>query len=346
MENLRIDTIQNQKMIFQWHITERCNLRCNHCYQGSYNRDELSYTGLLDIFGQFRELLKYRNQNQGHITVTGGEPFIRRDFFDLLYLFNANRDTFSYGILTNGHYIDRGVAAELKKLKVGFVQVSIDGSQPTHDRIRGEGSYDRAVAAIKHLVSARVRTLISFTAHQSNYHEFADVAALGRKLRVDKVWTDRLIPEGSAEAMGGQVLSPEETGQFLEVISAEKQKRSINPFNKTTIAADRALQFISGGGRPYHCTAGDSLVTIQPDGELSPCRRMPINVGNLTRTPLTELYRGSPLFKALRDKDTISAGCEDCFYNKLCRGGLKCLSHAVYGDPFRADPGCRLAQRF
>ena len=102
----------------------------------------------------------------------------------------------------------------------------------------------------------------------------------------------------------------------------------------------RALQFLVGGGRPYHCLAGDRLVTVLPNGDLYPCRRMPICVGNVMETPLIDLYYESSLFKALRNKDRISAGCETCPFWKECRGGLRCLSYAVTGDPFNADPGC------
>ena len=81
-------------------------------------------------------------------------------------------------------------------------------------------------------------------------------------------------------------------------------------------------------------------MTVQANGDLYPCRRMPIQVGNLMETPLADLYYNSDLFSRLRDRDRISHGCQDCFYSKLCCGGLKCLSYAVAGDPFKADPGC------
>ena len=79
-------------MLLQWHITERCNLRCAHCYQDNYTRDELSFAELLDILEQFKVLLTTLRQRKGkclyaHITVTGGEPFARQDFLDLLKIF-------------------------------------------------------------------------------------------------------------------------------------------------------------------------------------------------------------------------------------------------------------------
>ena len=131
-------------LMLQWHITERCNLRCAHCYQNGYSGEELRFEDLLSVLGQFKDSLRlWRNkarrfQVRGHITVTGGEPFVRRDFLDLLEVFSANREHFSFAILTNGSFIDTAMARRLRKLGPTFVQVSIEGTQATHDKIRLE----------------------------------------------------------------------------------------------------------------------------------------------------------------------------------------------------------------
>jgi radical SAM protein with 4Fe4S-binding SPASM domain len=105
----------------------------------------------------------------------------------------------------------------------------------------------------------------------------------------------------------------------------------------------RALQFlVESGGNTYQCTAGDSLITIMPDGEVFPCRRMPIGVGNVRTAALRDIYYSSGLLRELRDREKTSAGCEGCEHARRCRGGLKCLSYATTGDPFQRDPGCWL----
>lgn len=337
-----VDEYHPRHLLMQWHITQRCNLRCAHCYQESYQGKELSFQELLGILEQFEQFIKARPGTTGHITVTGGEPFVRRDFADLLDVFAAHRKLFSFAILTNGTFIDTAMARHLSQLKPRFVQVSIEGVQATHDRIRGEGNFERTVEAARLLVQAGVRTMISFTAHRDNYCEFPDVARLGRKLRVARVWSDRLIPCGSGAALQTQLLTPQETREYFELMRQAQKEAQGAWFGCTEIAMHRALQFLVAGGRPYHCTAGDTLITVQPNGDLLPCRRMPIRVGNLLQTPLRELYQ-CDLFQSLRDRERVSLGCEGCAYARQCRGGLKCLSYAVTGDPFVADPGCWLA---
>jgi len=334
-----------RSLMLQWHITHRCNLRCSHCYQDVYSGDEIPFQDLLHLLNQFKDLLqlwrcKANRQVRGHITVTGGEPFIRRDFLDLLNIFSANKRFFSFAILTNGSFIDADMAHQLHKLGPTFVQVSMEGAQVTHDRIRGLGNFERTVSALKYLVRERIRTLISFTAHRGNYREFSKVARIGRKLKVSRVWADRLIPSGIGSSLREQILTPEETHKFIEIMKKARNKVPHCWFGHTEIAMHRALQFLEVGGKPYHCTAGDTLISVQPNGDLYPCRRMPIIIGNLMETPLIELYYKSSLFNTLRDQERISLGCQNCIYLRLCRGGLKCLSYAVTRDPLKADPGC------
>jgi radical SAM protein with 4Fe4S-binding SPASM domain len=331
-------------LLLQWHVTERCNRRCAHCYQEGYSGEELPFPDLIRVLEQFKNLLRSRSSEArgfpvpGHVTVTGGEPFVRRDFLNLLELLASDRARYSFAILTNGSFIDEKMARRLRRLGPAFVQVSIEGSRATHDAIRGPGDFDRTLSALKNLVRERIRTLISFTAHRANFRDFGEVARLGRRLRVSRVWADRLIPRGAGAENGA--LTPTETREFFEIMHRARTEAARSWFGRTEVSMRRALQFLVGGGAPYRCAAGDTLVTVQPNGDLVPCRRMPIRVGNLMETPLVELYQESDLFRALRDRDQVSDGCHGCFHAGTCRGGLKCLSYATTGDPFRIDPGC------
>ena len=336
--------------ILQWHVTERCNLRCAHCYQEGAPAPELAFPDLLAVLAQFRELLDiWRSEAiglpvNGQVNVTGGEPFIRSDFMDLLEVLSTS-DDLSFAILTNGTFVDAPMAQRLGALKPAFVQVSVEGGRETHDRIRGKGTFDQAVSALRHMIQAGVRTFVSFTAHRENFRQFTQVAELGRRLGVFRVWADRLVPVGSGSALAEQTLTPPETREFFEIMLRARIDAASSAFHRTEIAMHRALQFMVAGERPYHCPAGDTLVTVQANGDLYPCRRMPIRVGNVMETPLAELYYASEVFAALRDRGRVSAGCEGCDYAPTCRGGAKCLSFAATGDPFRADPGCWLADR-
>ncbi len=121
------------KILLQWHITDRCNYQCSHCYQNRYDGAECDLPALKGILVQFKELLGMvaeragKQAVKGHITVTGGEPFVRGDFPDLLELLAAAKEWTSFGILSNGSMIDSSLAEKLKDLRTSFVQISIEG---------------------------------------------------------------------------------------------------------------------------------------------------------------------------------------------------------------------------
>ncbi len=334
--------VKRRRFLLQWHVTDRCNLRCTHCYQEDGPRAEMGWDAFEDVLAGFRAFLNQEERHVGarpkaHVTVTGGEPFARPDFPRMLEALAASRDRWSFAVLTNGTLIDDALARRLARLRPGFVQVSIDGAEETHDEVRGPGAYAAAVSGLRALVRAGVPAMISFTAHSGNYRELPAVARLGRRLGVRRVWTDRMIPLGRGEA--DRVLTREQTREWVALLGAEVVRNG----RRTEVAALRALQFAAGGGLPYRCEAGRSLLTILSNGDLVPCRRMPRVVGNVLETPLATLYEESSLFRSLRDWRGPAKGCEGCFHARSCGGGLRCLAAATYGDPFVRDPGCWLA---
>jgi radical SAM protein with 4Fe4S-binding SPASM domain len=334
------------RMLLQWHITDRCNLLCSHCYQDSHHTAEPTFDELLLILEQFKEFIRSCRERNGsrrfkaHVTVTGGEPFVREDFVDLLERLAADSRLFSFAILTNGTLLTPAIVRSLNRLKPVFVQVSIDGARETHDRIRGAGSYDQAVEGLKLVVRGRIPTHISFTAHRDNFQDFPHVARLGSQLGVTRVWSDRMVPCGRGGVSEDMVLNPDETREYLKLMQKEQQRGWLR---KSRVTLYRSLQFIVSGEQPYRCAAGDTLVTVLPNGDVCPCRRMPLVVGNLFNENLEKIYAESELLRNLRDRTRVADGCEGCFYSRTCNGGSRCLASAVHKDPFRADPGCWLA---
>lgn len=330
------------RLLLQWHITHRCNRSCSHCYQQGVPCDGPGPAEQEEVLRQFERLMASCSAHvggpvRGHVTLTGGEPFLHPGFLDLLERIAA-RPNLSFAILTNGSLIDAALARRLARLRPCFVQLSLDGGPERHDRRRGAGDHEQTTRAARHLVESGVRTLFSFTAGSDNYKDFPRVVRAGCRLGVSRVWADRLVPCGAGAAL--KTLSPAQTKRFLRLMRRVRLAARLRTFGRTEVAMHRALQFLAGGGPPYRCTAGRSLLTVMPNGDVLPCRRLPIAVGNLLRTELVEIYQDSALLRRLRDPAQVSRGCEACTYRHSCQGGLRCLAHAVHGSPFVADPGC------
>lgn len=331
-------------LTLQWHITNRCNKRCSHCYQQVYENKEFTTAELLDIGSGYLELLKeYNNVNEiedrGHINITGGEPFIRDDIFELIEFFYKNRKEITFGILTNGSYLTEEVVAKLSKFKPRMVQVSLDGNKEMHDSIRGEGSFEEVIKAIKLLKKYNIKALVSFTANDKNYRNFSEVVSIARNAGAYKVWSDRLVPIGSGATGEVNTLSNKQVVEYINIMKKEKNK-FVNKLSKTKVAIERSLQFLCGEGDCYTCSAGDGLIVVLEDGSVMPCRRLPLVVGNLKDLSLKEIYFNSDLMKDLRENKEISKGCEGCNLFSTCKGGAKCISYGIYGDYRKKDYGC------
>lgn len=330
---------------FQWHITEQCNLRCRHCYQEGFDRQDPEPESLNEVFSQIKSLAEFWKTTHPqkqlfHISLTGGEPFLSDHLLSLITDIACYPKLFRYSILSNGTVLDEKHVKHLMKFPPAYVQVSIEGSREIHDSIRGIGTYDKAVKGIQLLRSNTIPVSVSFTASRCNYRDFPSVARLGRKLKVMQIWADRVIPWGAGKTLENSLMTPEDTREFHSLMNREMVRLNNSWFSKTRISMHRSLQFQEGGGRPYSCSAGKRIVAIMPDGTLYPCRRMPVPLGNLFETDIKDLFYNNTFLKRLRDPDKTIEGCEGCFYKTLCAGGLKCLSYAMYGDPFKRDPGC------
>ena len=327
------------RFVLQWHLSENCNLKCLHCYQENHKPIQLKSDTLVDIYNQFKELLK-KLKVKGHINITGGEPLCNPHFFKILDLIKKDSDLISFSILSNGTLITKDIAKKIASYNPYYVQVSLEGGRKINDYIRGKGTYKKIAEGIKNLREQNIFTSISFTATKINYKEFPKVVKYARKYDVNNVWSDRYIPLGDNEDKD-LALGLKETREYLDIMSKERTKLKKKKNNNTSISMYRALQFQKTDDFAYGCTAGNTLLTVMENGDLVPCRRMPIVVGNLLKDNMYKLYKNNKILIDLR-KNKIPDDCLDCEYSKMCHGGLKCLTYALYKDLNHKDIGCNL----
>lgn len=324
-----------KKHVLQWHITHKCNLRCSHCYQDDYSK-ELSLSQAENIFEQYLSYLKAKDYT-GHINITGGEPLVYPYLFEVLDLFEKNNMRF--GLLTNGLLLDDQIVLRLSQYKnLHFVQLSLDGVKETHERIRGTHTFDKTLAAAHLLKKYHITSMVSFTAHKGNYKELKDVIKTVKRHKIDRFFTDRLIPIETDE----EIMSTDEFYEYVKVLTSEAKKAKKSPFTRTQIHTHRALQFCTGDSHQiYYCSAGVQLLTILANGDLVPCRRMPVVLGNVLKEPMLDLCEKSDFIKEITK---IPTECYKCYKAHYCKGGLRCLTYAVTGDLSKRDINCRFEE--
>ena len=323
-----------KKHVLQWHITHKCNLRCLHCYQEDYKED-LGINEIKNIFYQYISFLNEYNY-RGHINITGGEPFLHPDFFEVIDLFEQNNITF--GILTNGTLLNEEIVRRLSSYKnLSFVQISLDGTKRMHDSIRGKGNFKKSLRGIKLLNKYNIESMVAFTVHKKNYNKLKSVIRLVKRKKVKVFWVDRLIPTETYE----DIISSKEFLKVAKIMWKESEKAKSEKNCVTDIRVNRALMLQGGSNTIYHCSAGTELLTILANGDLLPCRRLPIIIGNTLDRDIIELYKSSPVIKYLKENE-IPIACKKCYKANKCRGGLKCLSYAITGKIGNKDINCEL----
>src|SRR5512143_448936 len=201
------------EFFIQWHLTEACNLRCRHCYQGERATGEMSLPEIKAVIGEVSDMINdwsgaYDVVFSRSMNITGGEPFLRPDLFRVLE--EVRLRGFDIFLLTNGTLVDRERALRLSGLGIKCVQVSIEGPEPVHDSIRGKGSFAASAAGIAHLVDAGLAVTLNVTLSRLNATAMKEVIAFGSRAGARRIGFSRLVPSGKGSSLLSRMLSPQE----------------------------------------------------------------------------------------------------------------------------------------
>jgi MoaA/NifB/PqqE/SkfB family radical SAM enzyme len=310
--------------LIQWHLTERCNLRCRHCYQEGGPVQELTREQVFAAIDEIDQMLQAWRENyaiefQPSFNVTGGEPFLRPDFFAILERMAGSG--FEIYVLSNGTLITPEWARRLAELKVHGVQVSLEGPPEIHEAIRGPGSFAASLAGIRALMDAGVKVSLNATLSRVNAGHFHDLVALARTLGVPRLGFSRLVPSGQGRQWLDQMLSTAEVKElYTEVLSLKVEGLTITTGDPMaaqmgTPAPEDVETFPAGG-----CSAGVAGLTLLADGTVVPCRRLNLPLGQVGQDSLREIWATSPVLEALRDKSRYAGKCGACARWADCRG--------------------------
>jgi len=344
---------KDNNFYFQWHITNKCNLRCSHCYQDDYtNSSDMSLKELKNIANKlFYALSKWGKK--GDTSITGGEPFVSKNLFPFLEYLDSSEEISNLDILSNGTMITDEIAEKLKKFtKLDNIQISLDGSSPeTHDIIRGPGNFEKAIRGIKVLIRHGIDVKVMFTLQRCNMKDVLSLIGLAIKEKISGLTIERLVPMGSAKDMRDSILSPEELKDIFQSISdradLEYEKGTqlrILKYRPLWINIDPSRAKAEFNTTPYKelgaiCSIGLDGLTILPDATVLPCRRFPMPIGNLKRDSLEKIWFTSDLLWQIRDKHNLKGKCNSCEFIPRC-GGCRAMAYACTGDYLSEDSQC------
>jgi radical SAM protein with 4Fe4S-binding SPASM domain len=189
----------------EFQITDRCNLRCRHCYVGDGLNQDLPFEKIVKILKEFEEIQGLR------LLVSGGEPLLHPHFWEINEVLRDH--AFRSVLLSNGALITKEIA---KRLRVHEVQISLDGMKEGHESIRGKGTYEKTLYAIDHLQEADIRVSVATMIHRKNLCEFDSLASLIQSKKIEEWNVDVPCTSGRMEENRELWVSPDEAGPFLQ----------------------------------------------------------------------------------------------------------------------------------
>jgi radical SAM protein with 4Fe4S-binding SPASM domain len=329
-----------EQFYIQWHITNLCNLRCQHCYQDDFSkRNDLDWAGLEKVCDNLLNTIKEWGK-AACIHLTGGEPLLKPDLLPLLTHLDRHSMVEELGIITNGLTIDQEIMRRLSGFsKLKKIKISLDGGDAeTNDSIRQKGAFDKVMQNLPLIKEGgRFEILFMLTVMKRNFRSLPFLLELCRNIDIDGLIIERFIPLGRGRKVMDEVLSKEEwkemVGMLADFISAEEEN-SFFPY--------QAFQISFSGGEPEllgaPCVIGVDGLCIMPEGNVFPCRRFPVSIGNLLETPLKQIWEESDILKKLRRRENLKGKCGRCEM-KDCRG-CRSLALALTGDFLEEDPHC------
>ena len=347
-----------------WETTKSCLLACRHCRARAIRKPlpgELDHQQGLNLID---ELLEF-DQPYPALLMTGGDPLMRADFFELIE-HAKNRGLYVAVAASVTPLLNEDTIERMHLLDVDVMSVSVDGATAvTHDKLRGvPATFQRTVDALQLSRKLGLKAQINTTVMRSNIEELPDIFNLVRRTGAVAWEVFFLIRTGRGSSL--ESLEPFECEQVMHFLFDASQYgipvRTAEGPQFRRVRIQRLNHEASPQGMLYrrletnlHITEGSptsspvtkltqtgdgkGIVFITHDGQVYPSGFLPISTGKLAENSLSSIYRLNPLFVSLRDPSNLKGRCGKCEYRMVC-GGSRSRAFSEYGDPFQEDPAC------
>jgi len=306
-------------------VTYRCNERCVHCYLDHDDHGEMTATEIAGVLDQLAEAGVF------FLTLSGGEPFMRRDFFEIVE--HARRLLFNVKIKTNAVMIGVAEAKKLRDLAIDTIQISVYSHRPAvHDAItKLPHSFEKTIRAIEFLRDQGLRVTIANVLMTANLSDHYNVQKLASELRVQYTLDPTITPmmDGSNSVLALRVPGEELPEIFRNPALVPNQEEFCAPPKPPS---DDDLE-------GYSCSAGHSLCYISPYGDVFPCVQFPLPTGNVRRQKFLDIWNLSPQLKEVRSIQAKHLTvCSSCTHVASCSRcpGLAYMEGSMRG-PSTAD---------
>jgi radical SAM protein with 4Fe4S-binding SPASM domain len=358
-DHLRYDKSGSIGPVVVYNCTARCNLRCLHCYSASESvkcDTELSTDQAKKLLADLVEV------NAPVVLFSGGEPLLREDLFELLA--EAKRLGLRTVLSTNGTLIDEPVAAKLKSTAVSYVGISIDGTEPFHNRLcQNTDAFQATIKGVQNCQKTGIRTGLRFTITKSNASQIPAVFDIAAEHGIRRLCFYHLIRSGRATKIEGEILTTQQTRDAVDTIiqktdefvrkglvdevltvgnhadgpyllvKLQQQSRNIDQAHRLLLA--------NGGNR-----IGEGITCVDWKGDIHPDQFWRnYSLGNVTQKTFKQIWtsENEPVLNKLRNKSKFAdKRCLKCRWFDLCKGNFRFLGPDPSEKHWLLEPSCYL----
>lgn len=334
-----------------WEMTIACGLACQHC-----RADAIRHRDPLELAGEDARAMMRDIQAMGSMLIlTGGDPMLRPDLFDLIAYGRSIQLPLSITPSTTPT-LTRDAVRRFKELGVAAMGISLDGpTAEVHDAFRGvSGTFAQSMNALAWAREFRMPVQANTTVTTETLPYLPAMFQLLRDRATPPVrrWSlFLLVPVGRGTQLGvPTALEVEDLLAWVYEVGRDA------PFHVGTVEAphyrrvwiERRLaegatpQDVGRAGKRmgFGVRDGNGVIFVSHRGDVYPAGFLPYPcLGNVRQRPLSEIYRTSPALLELRDMDQLRGKCGTCEFRWAC-GGSRARAYAMTGDYLGSDPLC------
>lgn len=335
----------NRFFTIQWHVTDSCDQRCQHCY--IYNQKQPQYQmhskaceqNWEKILNNFRKFCR-KAKCDPFISLTGGDPLLFPQFWPLAK--KLKKYDIPFSILGNPFHLTPEVCRRLKELGCIKYQMSLDGMEKTHDSFRKPGSFKATLNAYNLLHKAGIQSVVMSTVSKSNYIEIPDLTEFIVDKGIQVFAFARYCPTHDDI---DQNIAPDDYRKFLDkmyyVFNRHKDRGTIFRYKdhlwQPYLFEEGHLKIEPKTKVQDGCHCAISHMTVLPDGTVYACRRFESPVGKVPDQSFAQIFLNKKMTEYRNVKEID--GCKDCQLLNYCRG-CRAVAYGTYQNYFARDPQC------
>lgn len=323
-------------------LTALCNQKCGYCYNG-WREDAGKSVGGADGAKLLQRLsLLFEAWQVDHVTLTGGEPLLHPQLFEVLELCRARG--VGVQMISNGGMVTPELAQRLAPYKLRFIQITLNGPDAAlHEEHVGPGHFDKTLRGVGLLREAGVPVVGCVVVTRKNARRVGEIFDLWRSLGINAIAFSRFSPAGYAVAQVAELL-PGRQDLIVALGQAHAHAERGMQVTSTMPIPPCALELADFPRISFGSCAvgsGDQELALSPEGQLRHCtlHRGALFGGRDVLDPALDLASLPRSDELLSYRKEVPAMCRGCLHEHTCGGGCGAAAEWVLGDARRfPDP--------